>query len=332
MNENSERRIDIHAHFYPPAYLRLIEAEGGGFGATYEATENGPVVRVAGLHAGPLGAAFIDLEPRIAAMDAAGVDVQALSLTQPMVYWGDRDFAGRLAAAFNDALAAAHAAHPDRLVGFATLPMPYPDLAVAELERAAMLPGIRGIYLATRILDRELSDAAFFPVYERAEALGLPVFLHPVNVIDPERLKDYFLSNLLGNPFDTAIAAAHLVFGGVLDRFPNLTVCLPHAGGAFPYLAGRLNHGWKVRPECSHLKDGPLTYLRRFTYDTIAHAPDALAYLIATVGVERVMMGSDYCFDMGCERPVEIVTDLPGLDDADRQAILGGNAAALLKL
>ena len=289
-------------------------------------------MRVAGLHAGPLGAAFIDLDLRIAAMDEAGVDVQALSLTQPMVYWGDRDFAPRLAAAFNDALAAAHEAHPGRLVGFATLPMPYPDLAVAELDRAAKLPGVRGLYLATRILDRELSDEAFFPVYERAEALGLPVFLHPVNVIDPARLKDYFLTNLLGNPFDTAIAAAHLVFGGVLDRFPGLTICLPHAGGAFPYLAGRLDHGWKVRPECGHLKEGPLTYLRRFTYDTIAHAPDALGYLIATVGADRVMMGSDYCFDMGCKRPVEIVTDLPGLGAADRQAILGGNAAALLRL
>ena len=265
-------------------------------------------------------------------MDEQGVAVQALSLTQPMVYWADRALSEKLTVAFNHALAEAHERYPDRLVGFATLPIQEPDLAVAELDRLATIRGIKGVYLATRVLDRELSDPMFFPVYERIENLGLPIFLHPLEVIGAERLKPYFLSNLLGNPFDTAVAAAQLIFGGVLDRFKGLEVCLPHAGGAFPYLVGRLNHGWKVRPECRHLEQGPLAYLRRFYYDTVSHMDDALSYLIGLVGPERVMVGSDYCFDMGLERPVDVVTGQASLTETDKALILGGNARRLLGL
>jgi len=324
--------IDIHAHYYPWSYLRLIRDEGGPHGASFSEGEAGPVVRVAGLRAGPLEPRFFDLDLRLAHMDEAGVGVHALSLTQPMVYWADGDLSQRLAATFNDALAEAHAAHPERLVGFATLPMQAPALALGELERVAGLPGIRGLYMGTRVLDRELSDPMFLPVFERIEALGLPVFLHPLNVIGAERLKDYFLFNLLGNPFDTAVAAAQLIFGGVLDRFPRLRIVLPHAGGAFPYLVGRLQHGWRVREECRHLEAGPLDYLRRFHYDTISHSDDALAYLIGLVGADRVMIGSDFCFDMGVARPVDAVTRLPGLSAEDRALILEGNARRLLGL
>ncbi len=332
MSTDPVLRIDIHAHYYPESYLRLLAEAGTRFGASYQETEQGPIVEVAGLRAGPIARDFIDLDLRVAEMDAIGVDVHALSLTQPMVYWADRELSRRLAVAFNDAVQAAHEAYPRRLVGFATLPMHYPDLALAELERAAGLSGIRGVYLGTRILEQELSDPAFHPVYERAEALGLPVFLHPLNVSDPKRLQPYFLANLLGNPFDTAIAAAQLIFGGVLDRFSDLQVCLPHAGGAFPYLVGRLQHGWMVRPELGHLEKGPVEYLDRFTYDTIAHSETALGYLIDLVGAERVMLGSDYCFDMGCRRPVEVVTQHPRLSAEQQRLILGGNAANLLGL
>jgi aminocarboxymuconate-semialdehyde decarboxylase len=217
-------------------------------------------------------------------------------------------------------------------VGLATLPMQDPERAVAEVDRAARLPGIRGVYLGTNVNGRELSDAAFTPVFERIHARGLPVFLHPLNVVGAQRLAPYYLGNLLGNPYDTGIAAAHLIFGGVLDRFPKLTVCLPHAGGAFPYLIGRLDRGRKVRRELRHMKRPPSAYLRRFTYDTISHAPASLRYLIGLVGADRVMIGSDYCFDMGYERPVEVVTRLAGLSRSDQSRILGGTAARLLDI
>jgi aminocarboxymuconate-semialdehyde decarboxylase len=331
---NERRPVDIHAHYYPQAYLDLIAAEGAPHGASCDLEHPGGVVIEAGnLHAGPLARKFIDLDLRVAEMDEQGVQVHALSLTQPMVYWAGDEFGHKLAAAFNDGLAMAHEAYPERLVGLAMLPMQAPALAVAELERAAGLPGIKGIYMATTIVDTDLSAPELFPVFERIEALGLPVFLHPVYVIGMERLQArYYLNNLLGNPFESAIAAANLIFGGVLDRFPKLTVCLPHAGGAFPYLVGRINHGWKVRPECKHLKNPPLSYLRRFYYDTISHSPEALSYLIGLVGAERVMLGSDYCFDMGYERPVEVVTTLLGLDEAGQDQVLFGNARRLLGL
>ena len=325
--------IDIHAHYFPESFIRLMADEGASAGAhVTRSGDKGPVLEVGMLRAGPLAQKFIDLDLRIAEMDAQGVAIQALSLTQPMVYWADRALSEKLTVAFNDALAEAHQRHPDRLVGFATLPIQEPDLAVAELDRLASLRGIKGVYLATRVLDRELSDPMFFPVYERLENLGLPIFLHPLEVIGAERLRPYFLTNLLGNPFDTAVAAAQLIFGGVLDRFKRLEICLPHAGGAFPYLVGRLNHGWEVRPECRHLEQGPLAYLRRFYYDTISHHDAALAYLIGLVGPERVMLGSDYCFDMGCVRPVEEVIRQPSLSEADKSLILGGNARRLLRL
>lgn len=325
--------IDIHAHYYPESFLKLIAEEGAAFGATVSASNPaGPLIDVGPLHAGPLARKFIDLDERVAEMDAQGVRVQALSLTQPMVDWAGGGLSQKLAEVFNDALAEAHQAYPERLVGFATLPLRDPALALAELERLAGLPAIKGVYLATRILDRELSDAAFFPVYERIEDLGLPVFLHPLEVIGMERLKPYFLANLLGNPFDTAVAAAHLIFGGVLDRFPKMVICLPHAGGAFPFLVGRLNHGWTVRAECRHLEHGPATYLNRFYYDTISHSSEALGYLVSQVGAERVMLGSDYCFDMGCARPVEVVSRHPALSAEDKVAILEGNARRLLGL
>jgi aminocarboxymuconate-semialdehyde decarboxylase len=233
--------------------------------------------------------------------------------------------------AVNDAISAAHMAHPDRFIGFAHLPFQNPSLALEELERAAKRPGIRGIYMATAVRDRELSDRSFFPVYERMADLGLPLFLHPM-MINNERLKQWYLINTLGNPFEVAIAASHLIFGGVLDTFPELEVCLPHAGGALPLIAPRMDRGHGYHAACLHLPNPPSTYLRRFHYDTIGHSPAVLRFLFDTVGTDRVMIGSDYCFKMGLEQPIESLMEVPGLSDSDRTMILRGTAGRLLKL
>jgi aminocarboxymuconate-semialdehyde decarboxylase len=264
-------------------------------------------------------------------MDRQGVASHALSLMPPMVYWGDGALGSRLARVVNDAMAEAGRARPDRFVFFAALPMQDPAAAVAEAERAVTELGCRGIYLGTNISGKELTDPSFLPVFERIDALRVPIFLHPLNVIGARRLTSYYLHNLLGNPFDTAVAAANMIFSGFLDRFPKLDICLPHAGGALPYLIGRLNRGWKMRQECKAPKKPPSSYLRRFSYDTISHAPESLGYLINLVGADRVMLGSDYCFDMGYERPVNAVTALK-LGRKDEEKILGGNAAGLLRL
>lgn len=280
---------------------------------------------------GPLTPHYYNLEVRLKSMDRQQVAVHALSLMPPMVYWADGVLGSRLAKVVNNAMAEAARLYPDRFVALATLPLQDPTAAANEVERAVTELRCRGIYLGTNVLGKELTDSSFIPVFERIHTLGAPIFLHPLNVIGSQRLTGYYLHNLLGNPFDTAVAATNLIFSGLLDRFPKLQICLPHAGGAFPYLIGRLNRGWKVRQECQALKKPPSSYLRRFTYDTISHAPQSLDYLIKLVGVDRVMMGSDYCFDMGYDRPVKAVTALK-LRRADQEKILSGNAARLLRL
>ncbi len=326
--------VDVHAHFFPEAFLRVIEEEGAPFGARVDRSNpRGPAVVTTAGGGPPLDASYWDLDRRVRAMDRAGVTVHALSLTAPMTYWARGETAARAARAVNDAMAEAHRAYPDRFVGCATLPIHEPALALAELERAAALPGIRGVYLGTNANGRELSDPQLEPIFAACAAGRLPVLLHPIGVVGADRLRPFYLHNLLGNPFDTAIAAAHLVLGGVLDRHPRLEVCLPHAGGALPYLYGRLRHGQQVRPENrGRAKRSFERDLRRFTYDTISHSADALRYLVATVGADRVMLGSDYCFDMGYARPRDIITKGARLGRADQARILGGNARRLLRL
>jgi len=327
------RAVDIHAHFYPQSYLDVIAKEGKPFGIEYRNTAKGLVIQSRLGTAGPVPSNIVDLKERIASMDARGVAVHALSLTYPMAYWGDADLSSALCKAWNDAASAAHKAYPTRLFGFLTLPMLYPGRALDELNRASRLPGMRGVYLGTHIDGHDLDHPMFQPVFARIEELGLPIFLHPIETVGGKRMEPFYLTNLLGNPFDTAIAACHLIFGGVLDRHPKLQIGLAHGGGALPILIGRIDRGWNVRPELRalHLPQSPSDYLQRFTYDTIVHSKSVMQFVIQEVGIERVMLGSDYCFDMGYNRPVQFVDQLE-LSRAQRRMILGGTAAKLLKL
>jgi aminocarboxymuconate-semialdehyde decarboxylase len=329
---NRMRSVDIHAHWYPSEWLSLFERDAAREGGTFERRANGGYRIATERMSNIFDDSFVSIEPRIEAMDRTRVDVQALSLTAPMVYWASEGFGAALSQCFNDAASAAHLVHPDRFVGLAMLPMQAPQRALKELDRASKLPGMRGVYLATNVNAIELDDQRFWDVYAKAEELGWPVFLHPVDTIGLERTQHYYLRNLLGNPYDTGVAAASLIFGGVLDRFPKLEISLPHAGGAFPGLIGRLDHGTKVRPELKHMKRLPSEYLRRFTYDTIGHDDRINMNLVRLVGADRVMLGSDYCFDMGYTEPVKVVERLNELSSGERDQILGATAARLLRL
>jgi aminocarboxymuconate-semialdehyde decarboxylase len=325
--------IDVHAHWYPREFTDLLRAQGADHGMElHEIPDKGLQFKLGHLTTGPLGPLYTDLDARLQAMDRQGVAVHALSLSQPMLYWAGRSLGEKLGVAFNEGLARAHETHSRRFVGLATMPLHEPDLAVRELDRVAKLPGIRGVYAATQVNGKELSDSSFFPVFERIEALGLPLFLHPNVVVAAERLTPFYLTNLLGNPFEAAIAAAHLIFGGVLDRFPRLDVVLPHAGGAFPSLVWRLRRGWEKREDLKKLAQDPSSYLRRFHYDTIGYSDHIIDYLIRVVGADRILMGSDYCFPIAVEQPVDMVTANPSLDTAACHAIAETNARRLLRL
>jgi aminocarboxymuconate-semialdehyde decarboxylase len=324
------RTVDIHAHWYPEEWLRLFEKDGPQEGAALERDANGYRVRAKHI-VNAFNERFVGLNSRLKKMDGSGIDVHALSLTTPMVYWASPALGLALSEAFNDAASAAHRKHPQRFLGLAMVPMQAPELALKELERASSLPGMRGMYLGTNVNGQELDEKAFWDVYAKCEELGWPIFLHPLDTIGQDRTKRYYLKNLLGNPYDTCVAAASLIFGGVLDRFEKLEINLPHAGGAFPGLIGRLDHGTKVRPELKHMKQPPSAYLRRFTYDTIGHDDRINMNLVRLVGADRVMLGSDYCFDMGLDDPLKTVERLE-LSDKEKQLIAGGNALKLLRL
>ncbi|MFN0300227.1 MAG: amidohydrolase family protein [Burkholderiales bacterium] len=321
--------IDIHAHWYPAEWIKVFERDGAKYGTGVQRGADGYALTT-GKISNRYTEEFVDIDMRLAGMDRQGVDVHALSLTTPMVYFAPASFGLALAQCYNDACAAAHQKHPKRLYGLAQLPMQDPALALKELERAARLPGIKGLYLATNINGNDLDDKSYWDIYAKVEELGWTIFLHPVDTVGKERMTKFYLRNLCGNPYDTGIAAAHIIFGGVLDAFPKLGFNLPHAGGTFPALIGRWDHGTKMRPELKHMKRLPSEYLRRFTYDTIGHSDTINMNLVRMVGADRVTLGSDYCFDMGLEHPHDTVESLTALSDADRDFILGKNAARLL--
>ena len=323
--------IDTHTHFYPQAWIDLMAKDGERQGGKIERTAHGYKVSAGKLN-NAFSDEFVSVEARLAGMKRQGVDMQALSLTTPMVYWAPPAFGLALSQAYNDASSAVCRDHPGKFVTFAMVPMQDPALALAELERAAKLPGMRGLYLATSVDGVELDDKRFWDVYAKCEEIGWPIFLHPVYTIGVERTQRYYLRNLLGNPYDTGMAAASLIFGGVLDAFPKLEINLPHAGGTLPGLIGRLDHGTKVRAELKHMKKMPSEYLRRFTYDTIGHDDRINMNLVRQVGADRVILGSDYCFDMGLDDPVATVARMTEVSQSDRDLILGRTAAKLLKI
>ena len=325
------RTVDIHAHWYPEEWLRVFQKDGAAEGASLEKRDGKYHLKAKHI-TNAFDERFVVVDERVKAMDQRRIDVHCLSLTTPMVYWASPGLALALSQAFNDAASAAHRKHPQRLLGFAMVPMQAPEMAVKELERAAKLPGMKGMYLATNVNGEELDEKKFWDVYAKCEELGWPIFLHPVDTIGGDRTKKYYLKNLCGNPYDTGIAVAHLIFGGVMDRFPKLEVNLPHAGGTFPSLIGRWEHGRKLRPELKHMKNPVDSYLKRFTYDTIGHDDRINENLVRLVGADRVTLGSDYCFDMGLDDPLATVNRIPGLSEKQKQDIAGGNALKLLKL
>jgi len=324
------RTIDIHTHILTQETAALLSQAGAKVTITPDDAESA-ALDVGGVVYRPFPTGGFDIARRLQDMDATGVDVHVLSATpQTYLYKQEAALGATTSAIQNDQIAKHIAAHPTRFMGIATLPMQDPKLAADELTRAMTKLGLRGAMFASNILGKNLDDPSFEPLWAAAEELGAFMFIHPNNVAGAERLKSYYLVNLIGNPLDTTIAAACLVFGGVMDRHPRLKVCLAHAGGFMPYQAGRWIHGWRVRPEPKkNIPQEPATIVGRFLYDTIAHSDESLAFLIERAGAARVMLGSDYPYDMAMMDCVAHVRGLK-ISDADKAAILGNRAEALL--
>src|SRR5258708_22559259 len=326
------RTLDIHTHVLTEEMIGLIRKEAPKVAPLMTAIDaDSFILEIAGTAYRPFPRGGFDLERRFADMDAAEVDVHVLSAT-PQSYLYDQEPALTAACATiqNDQIAKLVAAYPDRFLGIATLPMQAPELAAAELRRAVRKLGLRGAMIGSNVMGRNLDHPELEPVWAAASELDALLLIHPVNVGAAERLRSYYLNNLIGNPLDTTIAAACLVFGGVLERHPKLNICLVHGGGFVPYQAGRWAHGWQVRPEPKvNIKQSPEPWIERFYYDTILHSADSLEFLIESAGPTRVLLGSDYPSATGTGECVRQVRAL-AISEADKARVLGAEAWALL--
>jgi aminocarboxymuconate-semialdehyde decarboxylase len=326
------RTIDTHTHILADATIKLLQKEIPKLGlklTPYD--DDNSVIEVAGVPYRPFPRGGHNVERRFADMDAAEVDVHLLSVS-PQTWLYNQEPAVTVAAATiqNDEIARLSKEHSDRFAGIATLPMQAPEAAADELRRAMGKLGLHGAMIASNVNGKNLDDPCFEPVWAAAAELDAFIVIHPGNIAGAERLRSYYLNNLIGNPLDTTIAAACLIFGGVMERYPKLDFVMVHAGGFIPYQGGRWVHGWEVRPEPKlHLKHSPQRYLDRLRYDTITHAKAPLEFLIGSAGADRVFLGSDYPYDMGtgeCVRQVKAAN----ISAADRDTILGAHAAAIL--
>jgi aminocarboxymuconate-semialdehyde decarboxylase len=324
--------IDAHTHFIQAS---LAEEAAGRpeWGIEITRRDAEPWVTHEQGFAYPLDETFFGGEAKLADMESRGLDISVMSIAPTLFfYWIGATDGASFARYANDALADVVQRSDGRLAGVATLPMQDPEAAAAELRRAVEELSLRGAHIGTSVEGAHLDEARFAPVLEAANALGVPLIVHPYYVGPRPGLDQFYLTNIFGNPLDTALCAARLIFSGTFETFPNLTVMLVHAGGFLPYQVGRLDHGWDVRPEPKvQLHRKPSEYLDRFFYDTITHHDSALAWLVQLVGHNRVALGTDLPFDMGDQDPVGRVARL-ALTSESSERVAGANAADLFDL
>jgi aminocarboxymuconate-semialdehyde decarboxylase len=324
--------FDVHAHVVPQALVAQVRAGQWTDGLALQESDGRLTLLVEGRARGAIEPDLFDTNRRLAAMDAAGVDVQILSSwVGAMLHGASADLAIGWAKAFNDALADLVAEHPARFLGLGQVALQAPDAAVVELRRIMRDPRFVGAEVTTRVGDRDLDDAALDPFWAAASEMRCLVLLHPDRALSGRLASKYLMSNTIGNPVETTIAAMSLISGGVLDRHPGLTVCLVHGGGTLPYQLGRIEHAHHVKPgSVGSMPAPPSAYLRRFHFDTVTHSPGVLAFLRDLVGSDRLVLGSDHPFVMGVADPVAELDKGLTWTAADRALVLGGNVERLL--
>lgn len=326
--------VDIHCHVHIPAAHEIAEPH---FTPDVE-----PAARFANELTREVNAAqnrdrmphLTTVDLRLDDMDRMGIDLQTI-IPPPFqaYYWLKPDLAIKAAERVNDGLAEICDDMPDRFVAFGNVPLQDADMAVAELERGVKKLGLKGFQILTNVNGTEISDPRLEKFWAKAQELDTLIFIHPNGFTSAERFKDHYFNNVIGNPLETAVAVHRLIFDGVMERYPTLRILLAHGGGYLPAYSGRIDHVWGAREDARQfVPNPPTTYLKKMWLDTVVFTPHQLKYLIEQYGTDKIVMGTDYPYDMGDYDPVGLVDAVEGLGAADKTAIWGGNAKALLKL
>ena len=323
--------IDFHNHYYPPEYIKELQAGSSKFTVTFDDKGNPNLHSPGDINIIVPG--HRDAEVRQQVLDEAGVDRQVITFTAPGTVVETPERSVALAQMVNDCLAKVVDERPDRFSSLATLPLNDPKASVKELERVVTDLGFKGVMLYSNVNGTALSDPSYWPLYERAADLNAVVYIHPTYPVGVEAMTEHWLMPLVGFLFDTTLAAAGLIYSGVVERFPGIRWALCHLGGAIPYLAERLDRGYFAFQSCrEHLSRPPTEFLKDFYYDTVNFDPNALRLAIDFAGVDHILAGSDYPHQIGSLG--KMIESIKGLDvsESERARIFGGNAALLLGL
>lgn len=326
--------IDVHSHIVPARLAAAAQRGGLRYGIEFDRDANGKVTSSVGGRppfALPWPTPLESPAERVASMDAIGVDVHMLSLS-PTMFWYSTTPADALSLAVetNDDIADMVATYPDRFRGLAFLPLQDPQASVRELERCVRDLGFAGAVVGTNVDGLDWDAPTLFPVLEAARDLGALVFVHPARGRAAPFLRNYHLENLIGNPLETTVAMASLIFGGVLDKLAELKLCFAHGGGYGCLGIARMDHGHATRSESQDMRQLPSDYLSGLYFDSLVHGHRTLDQIIELAGIDQIVLGSDYPADMGEPDPVEFLRSHPRLTDEQRWKIMSENLNGLL--
>jgi len=328
--------VDVHCHYLSPevgakyAYLHPVKHDAT---AVY-ATELSRQVNMKQIQ--ELGAKFNQVAVRLKDMDKMGIDIQVVSPAPiQYFYFTEPELGAQISRDINESIALVVAQRPDRFVGMGTIPLQDVDLAIKELEYAVNVLGLRGVQICTNVNGKNLTDPSLKleRFFAKAQEMGIVIFLHPMGFSQGERFVEHYFNNVKGNPLETSLALGHLIFDGVLARYPKLKILASHGGGYIASYWARMDHAWRAREDArTVINKKPSSYLEKIYFDTITHDSRILGNLVDRYGAHRILLGTDYPFDMGEDNPVKLIQNVGHLSASDRDLIKGGNALKLFKI